>query len=73
MCEFCGTSNTVDLAPEEIPTKEDTTYLITAAAAMQAEGVAAARGTEESMVVFCMDTSGSMCVTSEVSQSSFSS
>ena len=64
VCEFCGTSKTVDLAPEEIPTEVDTTFLISTV------GVAAQNvreASEESMVVFCIDTSGSMCVTTEVS------
>lgn len=66
VCEFCGTSNTVDLVPEEIPVEEDTTYLVTAAAAAQAVDHSSGTNAEESIVVFCIDTSGSMCVTTEV-------
>ena len=53
--------------PEEIPTEEDTTYLLTTAAAQASkEGHTEAISAEESLVVFCIDTSGSMCVTTEV-------
>ena len=54
----------MDLVPEEMPSEEDTTYLLTAAGVAQQDvgGVSS----EESMVVFCIDTSGSMCVTTEV-------
>jgi hypothetical protein len=65
MCEFCGTSNQLDIVAEEIPTKEDTTYLITPAAALVTEGMGPVK-MDESLVVFCIDTSGSMCVTTKV-------
>ena len=54
----------LDIVPDEIPTIEDTTYLITPAAVL-AEG-GGSTGMDESLVVFCIDTSGSMCVTTEV-------
>ena len=56
----------VDLVEEEKTTKEDTTYLITPASV---EGSGAARGVggvDDAMVVFCIDISGSMCVSTEV-------
>ena len=69
-CEFCGTKTTVDLVPEEIPVEADTTYLTAASAAQVGDQAAAAGGSaEESIVVFCIDTSGSMCVTTEVRKS----
>ncbi len=64
-CEFCGTTNEVDIVPEEMPTKEDTTFMI--APAQATEGVAQGGGVEDSLVMFCIDVSGSMCVTTEVS------
>ena len=67
-CEFCGTNKEVELVPEEIPTLNDTTYLLTGAAAVQSEGGGGPLG-DESLVVFCIDISGSMCVTTEVSLS----
>ena len=57
--------NEVDIVPEEMPTKEDTTFMI--APPQSAEGVAQGGGVEDSLVVFCIDVSGSMCVSTEVS------
>ena len=69
MCEFCGNHNTVDLAPEEVPAVEDTTYLKTPAPtpAASSQGSEVVGGLEDSLVVFCVDVSGSMCQTVEVS------
>lgn len=64
-CEFCGTVNEVDIVPEEMPTKDDTTFML---APPQATGEASqGGGVEDSLVVFCIDVSGSMCVSTEVS------
>ncbi len=50
--------------PEEMPTKDDTTFMI---APPQVTGEAAqGAGVGDSLVVFCIDVSGSMCVTTEV-------
>ena len=65
MCEFCGSKNEVDVVPEELPTEEDTTYMI-APAPLVGGGAGGAAGTEDSLVIFCIDISGSMCVTTEV-------
>ena len=56
----------MDIVPEEIPSKEDTTYMLAAPEAVG--GATAAMGTKEAIVVFCIDISGSMCVTTEVSR-----
>jgi hypothetical protein len=53
----------VDLVDEEIPSMEDTTFMLTPAASTTASG---RTGVDETLVVFCVDTSGSMCVTTEV-------
>ena len=60
MCEFCGTRNEVDVVAEEIPKEEGALFKITPATPAK---TSIAR---DSLVVFCMDTSGSMCVTTEV-------
>ncbi len=67
-CEFCGQENKVEVEAEEVPTKKDTTYLI--APPMPIEGEAGVGGVdmEASLVIFCIDISGSMCVTVEVSK-----
>ena len=61
-CEFCGAENHIDLVPEGIPCEEDTAYLLSPSTKLQkAKDVS-----NKAMVVFCMDISGSMSVTSEV-------
>jgi len=55
----------VEVVAEELPTEEATTYMIdpaptTATQALQGSGIT------DSVVVFCIDTSGSMGVTTEV-------
>ena len=62
-CEFCEEQVLVDLEPEEIPGTEDVTYLLSPAPSTSSMSMA---GVDRSLVVFCVDTSGSMCVTSEV-------
>ena len=66
MCEFCGTANEVELVPEEMPTKDDTTYMIAPAPVVGGGGVGGA-SVADSLVIFGIDISGSMCVTTEVS------
>ena len=57
----------MDIVPEEQPTKMDTTFLVSPPPTVEggAGGVGGA-GVGESLVVFCIDISGSMCVTTEV-------
>lgn len=67
MCEFCGTKNEVDIIPEEIPSKADTAFIISPAPVSAVGGVKGGSvGVEDALVVFCIDISGSMCVTTEV-------
>ena len=66
MCEFCGNRNEVDIVPEEIPTKMDTTFLISPPPTVVGVAGADVAGVDEALVVFCIDISGSMCVTTEV-------
>ena len=65
VCEFCGSKNEVDIVTEEIPTEGDTTYMI-APAPVVGGGAEGGASMEESLVIFCIDISGSMCVTTEV-------
>lgn len=65
VCEFCATRNEVDIVPEEKPTKEDTTFMISAPTVVGVAG-GGAKGVDDALVVFCIDVSGSMCVTTEV-------
>ena len=76
-CEFCGTSQQIFLEEEEMPKEESVDYLLneegsssssssSVAEASAAAAAAAAEAKRDSMVVFCVDTSGSMCVTTEI-------
>ena len=58
-CEFCSYPNVIKIDKEEIPTKDEMYYLVES----QLENV----GSEnDSTMVFCIDTSGSMNTTTEV-------
>jgi hypothetical protein len=59
VCEFCGHQNVLDLEPEELPTSATMDYLVQPAPARDME-----HGSE--LIVFAIDISGSMCVTSEI-------
>jgi len=56
-CEFCGYQNVVNLDDEELP-KSDAVDFVVEPAPVQSK--------EEQNIVFCIDISGSMCVTTEV-------
>ena len=62
-CEFCAEANSVDIMEEEKPDKPDVTFMLQPAPSTQAGGRS---GTDDTLVIFCVDTSGSMCVTTEV-------
>ena len=56
----------MDVVREELPTKMDTTFLISPAPTVEGGAGVGGAGVEEALVVFCIDISGSMCVTTEV-------
>lgn len=60
VCEFCGEPNIVNLEPEEIPQTSTVDYELQPAKDSSDENT--------SNVIFCIDISGSMCVTSEIDQ-----
>jgi hypothetical protein len=60
-CEFCGQENKIRVEPQEIPNKEISDYMVSPPAQPQKDAAA-----DDSLVVFCIDVSGSMCVTEEV-------
>ncbi|CAC5385248.1 unnamed protein product [Mytilus coruscus] len=62
-CEFCNKVNEIDIMEEEIPKERDVTFMLEPALSTTTAGPS---GTDESLVIFCIDTSGSMCVTTEV-------
>ncbi|KAH3757449.1 circularly permutated Ras protein 1 [Pelomyxa schiedti] len=59
-CQFCGAAQGVDVAPEEMPSTSLVEY-VTSSPPHSAVSASAA-----TCLVFCLDVSGSMCVTSEV-------
>ena len=62
-CEFCEHRNVVDIQDEEIPTNQDVTYMLESALSRSARGPSAI---DDVLVIFCVDTSGSMGVTTKV-------
>ncbi|CAG2205371.1 unnamed protein product [Mytilus edulis] len=62
-CQFCGAFNEINVMDEEIPKEEDVTFMLEPALSTTSAGPS---GTDESLVIFCIDISGSMCVTTEV-------
>eukprot|EP00027_Filamoeba_sp_ATCC50430_P012347 CAMPEP_0168564266 /NCGR_PEP_ID=MMETSP0413-20121227/13148_1 /TAXON_ID=136452 /ORGANISM="Filamoeba nolandi, Strain NC-AS-23-1" /LENGTH=871 /DNA_ID=CAMNT_0008595915 /DNA_START=32 /DNA_END=2643 /DNA_ORIENTATION=- len=59
-CEFCGGLNSVNVSPEELPQGAVADYIVTPPSTTS-------ENTDEANIVFCIDISGSMCVTQEVS------
>ncbi|XP_064628238.1 circularly permutated Ras protein 1-like [Lineus longissimus] len=62
-CEYCDERNIVDVIPEEKPQQGDVTFMLEPALTTTAAGRS---GTDQSLIIFCVDVSGSMCVTTEV-------
>jgi hypothetical protein len=61
ICEFCEHRNVINIEKEEIPTKNAMNYIID-----NVEAEADKKHKGESAVIFCIDISGSMCVTKPV-------
>ena len=66
VCEFCGTRNEVEAAPEEVPTRGEVTYMM-APPSCAADKMQLGASMEDALVVFCIDISGSMCLSTAVS------
>eukprot|EP00118_Oscarella_pearsei_P013307 m.105432 g.105432 ORF g.105432 m.105432 type:complete len:807 (+) comp37219_c0_seq1:49-2469(+) len=63
-CEFCGHANVdLDVSPDEIPSSSTSDYMLAPPGSVCNEGQ---QGTDTGMIVFCVDISGSMCITTEV-------
>jgi hypothetical protein len=61
-CEFCNHENKVMLDEEEKPKTDEVTYLLEAASQVESKKMAG----QDISVVFCLDVSGSMCVTEPI-------
>lgn len=64
-CEFCNKENEVMIGEEEIPQDLEVTYLLEASAQVQ-DAKVGGNAAQDISVVFCMDISGSMCVSQPV-------
>ena len=58
-CEFCNTQNIVNLEQPEIPTEDTVNYILEPAKVKEG-------GEGNQSVIFCVDISGSMCVTTPI-------
>jgi hypothetical protein len=65
-CEFCEQDNTVSVEPEEFPTSSTVDYLLMSAEVAADQRLGGADPNSDISVIFCIDTSGSMCVTQPV-------
>jgi len=61
-CEFCNQANDVSLEDEEVPKSNIINFLVEAAAQVEDKKLAG----QDISVIFCLDVSGSMCVTQPV-------
>ena len=57
-CEYCSTKNLIEIDSNEIPTSNDVTYLLEAS---KVPGI-----DDDSIIVFCIDISGSMNITEKI-------
>ena len=63
MCEFCNQRNVVCIEEEEIPKSDAVNYILEAVE----KGAGKKAGAEDDFsVVFCIDVSGSMCVSKAI-------
>ena len=62
-CEFCYSENEIFIDDEEIPKNNEVNYLVEAAAQIQDKKLG---GNQDISVIFCIDISGSMCVTQAI-------
>lgn len=65
MCEFCNTRNDIEIETGEIPQEGEILYLQQSQESPK-DSTLVSGITKDSIVVFCVDTSGSMGVTTEV-------
>ena len=62
-CDFCSHVNTVDIDKNDLPRNEDATYLVAPAPVVHGSDMT---GVDDSIVIFLIDTSGSMSATTLV-------
>lgn len=62
VCEFCGFENIIQIESEDTPKEDDVLYCIAKKEKVKT------LGEEDLSIIFCIDNSGSMSITSEVSK-----
>jgi hypothetical protein len=65
-CEFCGVINHLSLEQEEIPTSDALDYIVMSVTQVAEENKEPTLADKDITVVFCIDISGSMCVTQPI-------
>ena len=66
VCEFCGACNQINIEVEEIPRGQMMDYMLMSSSQMIEESKIPGENKEGITVIFCIDISGSMCVTEPV-------
>ena len=67
-CEFCGSGNEVDTSPEEVTSESDVTYMLQPASL---NTDIKPEESQKSLVIFCLDNSGSMDASVQVGYLNF--
>ncbi len=65
-CEFCNEANAVTIEPEEMPKADELTYVLESAHQAMKKDADQVGSVEDVSIIFCLDVSGSMCVTQMV-------
>merc|ERR1719361_1406293 len=65
-CTFCNHINVIEIDDEERPTSETVDYILAPPPTLSAEAKTDSSDTPESQILFCIDISGSMCVSQQI-------
>ncbi len=65
-CEFCNNLNSVSIEKEELPQSDELTYVLESAPQAMGKKEESKALAEDISLIFCIDVSGSMCVTQAV-------
>merc|ERR1719361_2295577 len=65
-CTFCNHINVIEIDDEERPTSETVDYILAPPPTLSEEAKTDSTDTPESQILFCIDISGSMCVSQQI-------
>merc|ERR1719361_1464626 len=65
-CTFCNHINVIEIDDEERPTSETVDYILAPPPTLDEEAKTQSTETQESQILFCIDISGSMCVSQQI-------